>query len=160
MGRLGKTETLPNESRNLFISFWHIGLENIPEGTFTHRCLPPSEAKHLIEQARHAEALRGASHDDIFAPHHQHELENHEKLRRVLHDHYGIGLTLDDFSDTEEENGEQSQFVWPLVLARLGASNRILVVNCNYVLAPKREPHSLIFDVAPESVTFHLFESV
>ena len=31
----------------LFVSFWHLGLENIPEGAFTHRRASPEQAKQM-----------------------------------------------------------------------------------------------------------------
>ena len=42
----------------LFVSFWHLDLENIPEGTFTHRRVSPEQAKLMVEEARSSSSLR------------------------------------------------------------------------------------------------------
>ena len=45
----------------LFVSFWHLGLENIPEGTFTHRRVSPEQAKQMIDgRARPAACVASA----------------------------------------------------------------------------------------------------
>ena len=144
----------------LVVSFWHIGLENIPEGQFRHRSLPPKDARRLIDHARKARALKGASHDDLFAPYHKHEKENHAKLCQVLREHYGIGLTLKDFVVQFKDGGRPSYSIFPLQLAQVSRSSRILVVSCNYTMSQRRKRDRLDFDIAPDSVTFHLFESI
>jgi hypothetical protein len=48
----------------LFVAFWDLGLENIPEGTFIHRIVPAKEAKRLIDKARKTGTLRCASHEE------------------------------------------------------------------------------------------------
>src|SRR5271170_7612689 len=35
----------------LFLSFWNICLDNLPEGTFTHRRITPEEAGQRIDEA-------------------------------------------------------------------------------------------------------------
>lgn len=40
------------KSASLSVSFWHVGLENIPEGSFVHRCVTPEQAKRLIGWSR------------------------------------------------------------------------------------------------------------
>jgi hypothetical protein len=143
----------------LFLSFWNIGLENIPEGAFVHRELLSDEAKRLIDAAGRANGLRCASADDLFADYHQRERNNHEKLCRVLRETYDIPLSLDDFVQAEQEDGEELHLTRPLVFARLSESTSILVVNCNYVLPAVRGAGAIEFEIAPDSVTFHLFEA-
>ena len=63
----------------LFVSFWHLGLENIPEGTFTHR-VSAEQARQMIDDARSSGSLRGVSQDDLLAPHEEHEAGNHKAL--------------------------------------------------------------------------------
>lgn len=92
----------------LFVSVWHIGLENLPEDTFVHRRLMHDEAKRLIEEARHAGTPCCASHDDLFAPYENRERRNHQKLCRVLGEQCGITLTLEDFAIRDEIEGEDS----------------------------------------------------
>lgn len=154
--RGGKKRTPPR----LVVSFWHIGLENLPEGRFQHRSVKPKEAKRLIDKARKARALDGASQDDLFAPYHKHEKGNHAKLCRVLHEHYGIGLSLKDFVLKLVDDGRPSYSIRPLLLAEVEGSNRLLVVSCHYVMAEHRKKARLDFNIAPDSVTFHLFESI
>jgi hypothetical protein len=144
----------------LFVSFWHIGLENLPEGTFVHRRLMHDEANRLIEEARHAGTLCCASHDDLFAPYEDRERRNHQKLCRVLGEQYGITLTLEDFVIRDEIEGENSSTIRPLAFAQVEGSNRLMLVNCHYVMARERKKGTLEFDIEPESVTFHLFQEI
>jgi hypothetical protein len=116
----------------LFISFWHLGLENIPEGTFTHRCVSPDEAKNLIDASRARDRLRGVSQDDLFAPYNEREANNHEALRRALADSHGVALSLDDFvlkGDEFDDGGGDT--IHPLQFAQVDETSQLLVVNCN-----------------------------
>lgn len=144
----------------LVVSFWHIGFENIPEGTFRHRSVAPKEAKRLIDRARKIRPLQGVSHDDVFAPYHQHEKENHAKLCHVLREHYGIRLSIKDFVIKFNDSGRSSHSIRPLQLTQIERSIRLLVVNCHYVIAERRKGGRLDFDIAPDSVSFHLFEAI
>lgn len=146
----------------LFVSFWQLSLRNIPEGAFVHRRVVPEEAKQLIEAARQAGTLRCGSHDDLLAPYNKRERNDHKKLCRVLGEHYGIALSLRDFmlEDDDEEDGSKGYITYPLTLAKVEGSNRLMIVSCHYVLAKKQEKSKIKFDVAPDSVTFHLFEAV
>ena len=58
-------------SQKLFISFWNICLDNLPEGTFIRRRITPDDARRYIEQARLANALLGVSDDDLLATYHE-----------------------------------------------------------------------------------------
>ncbi len=146
----------------LFVSFWQLSLENIPEGTFVHRRVPPEEAKQLIEAAQQAGALRCGSQEDLLAPYNKRERNKHKKLCRTLGKHYGIALSLQDFmlEDNDEEDGSKGYTTYPLMLAQVEGSNRLMIVNCHYVLAKKQKKSKIKFDVEPQSVTFHLFEAV
>lgn len=50
--------------------------------------------------------------------------------------------------------------VHPLVFADISGGSRLLVVNCHYALASERNEGALAFDVAADSVTFHLLEAL
>lgn len=84
------------DRERLFVSFWNVCLENIPEGTFSHRRVTPDEARRLIDEARSAGTLNGVS-QDLFAPYKKDEKQDHGKLCHVLGEHYGIALSLHDF---------------------------------------------------------------
>jgi hypothetical protein len=121
----------------------------------------PSVVRPLIEDARRAGTLCCASHDDLLAPYKKRERSNHEKLCRVLGDHYGIPLSLQDFLVKDEIQGEDSVTIRPLVFAEVEGQDRLMVVSCHYVMASGRKPGGgLRFDIDPESVTFHLFEAM
>ena len=98
----------------LFISFWNICLENLPEGTFARSRLTPDEAKLSIEQAREKGVLVCLSQDDVLAPYRKREHDNHAALCRVLDEHFGIRLSLKDFCIEYENDGERSYSVNPL----------------------------------------------
>lgn len=145
----------------LFISFWHLDLENFTEGTFTHRCVSPDEAKNLIDDSRARGSLRGVSQDDLFAPYNEREANHHEALRRVLADNHGLMLSLDDFLlevDDFEDGGEDT--IHPLQFAQVDETSQLLVVNCSYLMPRDRKEGAGSFEVSPESITFHLFEAV
>ena len=149
------------KSSHLFVSFWDLCLENLPPGLFRHRELTAKDAKRLIDKARAAHSLRGVSGDDLLAPYRKQEKGNHAKLCRVLTDDYEIALSLEDFVlDDRGQKGEASYFINPLQFAQIERANRLLVVNCHYVLPKRSRKARLDFDVAADSVTFHLFESV
>jgi len=152
----GRTKT-----SHLFVSFWDLCLENLPLGLFSHRELTAKDAKRLIDKARAARSLRGVSQDDLLAPYKKHEKGNHAKLCRVLTDHYEIALSLEDFVlDDGDEKGKVGYFINPLQFARIERATHLLIVNCHYVLPKRPRRARLEFDVAADSLTFHLFESV
>lgn len=115
----------------------------------------------MIDTARAAGSLHGTSQDDLFAPHHKHEKNNHAKLCRVLRERYGIELALKDFVlDDPHDDGRPGYLINPLQLTKVEGSNRLLVISCGYVIAKRRKKQNLDFDVAPDSVTVHLFEAM
>lgn len=65
------------ESR-LFLSFWHLQLDNFPEGVFSKRLLSVAEARSLITTARSTGVLLCVSDSDLLAPYKQRELRNHQ----------------------------------------------------------------------------------
>jgi|GEM_PF-2411885 len=140
-------------------------LERVPVGRPQsrpgHRELSVKEAKRLIDKARGANSLRGVSQDDLLAPYRKHAKGNHAKLCRVLAKDYEIALSLKDFVlDEGDEKATAGYFINPLQFARIERATRLLVINCHYVLAKRPRKARLEFDVAADSVTFHLFESV
>jgi hypothetical protein len=145
----------------LFISFWHLSLENFLEGTFTHRCVSRDEAKNLIDDSRARDRLRGVSQDDLFAPYNEREANNHTALRRALADSHGITLSLDDFVlEADEFDDGGGDTIHPLQFAQVNETSQLLVVNCNYLMARPTKDRALGFEVSAESITFHLFEAI
>ena len=151
------TDQAASKAKQLFVSFWHVGLENIPEGTFVHRRLAVSQAKQMIDAARSDETLACVSHDDLLAPYHEDERRKHDELCEVLREHHGVALSFEDF--LLEDQDDETHMVRPLVFADIGEGNRLLIVNCHYALASERQKGALEFEIAVDSVTFHLLEA-
>lgn len=149
-------------SSRLFLSFWHIALENLPLGRFAHRRIAPEEARECIAQARKDAALACCSQDDLLAPYRKDKRDDHRAMCKVLTKHFGIALKLRDFMTPPDENGSYTTF--PLQFAKATGRNRLLVVTCMYMLADRRKKKSAFLwrdmEIDPESVRFHLFESL
>jgi hypothetical protein len=144
----------------LFVSFWDVCLENLPVGTFSRRRVPTAEAKAIIEQARQDGSLRCVTGDDLLAPYKKRERKNHDNLCRTLGEHFGIELSLRDFVDKHEIEGDDSYTIHPLDFARVRGGDRLMVVTCDFTMAKEKGDDLLAFDIAPDSVRFHLFEAV
>jgi hypothetical protein len=147
--------------KELYISFWKLSFENFPEGTFVHRRLTARRAKLAINAARNARVLHGASHHDLIAPYEKRRRRQHENLCRVLNDHFGIRISLRDFVLQDKVDGRHTFFsMRPLGLVRIDGATRLMIINCHYILAKRRSKvdDNHRFDVAPDSVTFHMFE--
>jgi hypothetical protein len=144
----------------LFVSFWDLCLENLPEGGFVRRRVAPGEARALIAQAREAQRLLCVSETDLMAPYHERERDNHAQLRRALEDQYEIVLSLEDFCDKSEEDGEDLYFINPLSCAQVQGADRLMIVTCAYAFAEGRVAGAdLRFEIAPDSIAFHLIEA-
>jgi hypothetical protein len=152
-------DTGKNSQGRLFVSFWNISLDNIPQGGFTKRLITPRAANRLIKQARTSKCLVCVSKDDLFAPYRLEERENHEELCCVLTEHFNIAMTLNDFTDEWDED-DPGHYINPLEFAHVEGGSRLLVVTCNYVLEkPAKRGGKLVFTISPASVEFHLLES-
>jgi len=135
----------------LFVSFWDICLDNLPEGVFRRHRLTPDAARSRIEEARQKNSLICVSGDDLFAPYCVRELQSHEDLCRLLSRQFGIELSLADFT-----GGEDS--VLPLEVARVADEDRLLVVTCSYMIGEPTPERPVSFATEPGSIEFHLFE--
>ena len=152
------TEEVRSEEE-LFVSFWDICLDNLPEGLFTHRRIEPEETRQRIDEARVKGALTCLTAEDLLAPYHKHKRDNHQALCRALDGYFGIRLGVDDFVTAPDEEGFYSAN--PLFFAQVERSNKLLVISCGYVL-PDQEKRSKGFrelEIEPSSVEFHLFQS-
>jgi hypothetical protein len=146
----------------LFVSFWHISLDNLPEGTFRRRRMTADAAKLCIEQARAAAALLGLTNDDLLAPYGKDKRDKHEELCGVLRTEFGIELSLRDFCSVEIDADGNLYFINPLSCAKITEDSPLMVVTCCYSL-PTFEPageDKLVFMIEPASVEFHIIESM
>lgn len=158
--RTAATRAKKQIAPRLFVSFWSVGLENLPQGEFLHRALPPKRAKQLIDAARAAAALSGVSSDDLLAPGREREKESHAKLCRALRKRDGIELSLKDFlGKNRDHEGRSRDVINPLQLVEVGGPNRLLVVDCHFVARDRQNPQRSDFAISPDSIRFHLFES-
>jgi len=146
-------------SRRLFVSFWHVSMDNLPEGIFRRRRLSYDEAKALIEQARQQDTLMCVCDEDLLAPYYKRAREKHEELRDVLSEHFGIHLTIDDFTHKYESDEGNSYHVAPLAIAKVGDDSRLLVVTCYDITEKRKTGRMPPFEIDPESVEFSIFES-
>ncbi len=158
------------ELPKVFLSFWDIELDQLPEGVFRKRVLSTAEARSLLQVAREAKTLVCISRKDLGAPYETRARDRHEALCKVLQDHAGIEVHLRDFFD--------AACCSPSCLAAVTDQNVLLVVNCHYgmnsgsveVSEPSepnagesavRRSHRLIqMKPEPSSLWFHLFEQV
>jgi hypothetical protein len=142
----------------LYISFWNICLENLPEGNFTRRRIAPTEAKQWIEQARKEDKLRCYSEDDLLAPYREEQLKKHEELCSTLQKHCKIKLSITDFLHKVDSE------LWctnPLNALQLQYPDCLLIINCAYTLQKKtKRGESLSFKTEPSSIEFHTIEEI
>jgi hypothetical protein len=152
------------KSRRLFLSFWDITLENLPEGNFRRRRLSPAEAKSCILEARRKKELVCVVDKDLLAPYRQIERSQQEELCAVLTKHYGIPLTLRHFLDRFEHEGKRTYTVMPQIVAQVQHDNRLLVVTCRFALKSNLKElwrtKRRLGEADPATVEFHLFEAV
>ena len=87
------------------------------------------------------------------------QLKNMKELRDILSEHFGILLTIDDFTHKYESDGGSSYHVAPLATASVGDENRLLVITCYYVKEKLPTARMPPFEIDPESVEFIIFES-
>jgi hypothetical protein len=150
---------------NFFISFWHICLSNLTEGSFVHHCLSPEEAKKLIAQAQQNQTLLCVAQDDLLAPYKQREAQKYQELCTALQQYHGISLELEDFLLKDEEEGAYS--TTPLQIVQVEGDAKLLVISCNYAYNSKHQRGkdeaidlNTMFAIAPDSIEFHLIEAI
>jgi hypothetical protein len=148
---------------HLYVSFWDLCLDNLPEGRFEHRVIGASEASAMIRGARTDKTLLCVSKDDLLAPYRTNERRRHEELCMVLGASYGCPLRLEDFLTTFEDEETAVQSITPLQVAELQSGDRLLVVTCDYQFADKTEERVAVEDrfvLAAASVGFHLIAAL
>lgn len=143
-------------SGRLFLGFWSLSLENLPIGSIQHRLIDTATAEQLIRAARDGGMLRCGSSVDLVAPYKAREARRHAQLCTALSSRLHIPITQDEFL-VSGEDGLTS--IFPLRIVQLGASDRLLIVDCNYrIRAEHTAKFEDRFEVAEDSIRFHLFE--
>ena len=144
----------------MFLLFEDICLCNLPEGTFSHRRIAAEEARELVNQARRNETLLCVSDKDLFAPYKERDTEKNQDLCKVLTGHFGIPLSVENFMTSIEHEGETLYSTAPLQCVQIEGEDRLLIVTCHYSMERMKEGAYPDFTIIPESVAFHLIESV
>ncbi len=144
----------------VFVSFWHVCLENLPDGRFQKRAISADAATTMICTAASSRSIVWVSQDDLLAPYNQRAYRRHEELCAVLRAEHGWPVQLNDFLSFSDED-PQCATARPLILAEVGPNAPLLIVSCYYEFADrpsgKYDPEAL-FAIARNSLTFHLIE--
>ena len=122
---------------HLYVSFWDLCLDNLPQGRFERRVIGAGEASAMICAARADKTLLCVSKDDLLAPYRTKERRRHQELCTVLRASYNCPLRFEDFLTTLDDEGTAVQSITPLQVAELQPRDRLLVVTCDYQLADK-----------------------
>ena len=146
----------------LFVSFWDLCLENLPNGRFEKRELTAENATAMIRAATSAAAIVWVSGEDLLAPYNQHVRRRHEELCSVLRSEHGWSVELKDFLSSAVEDPKFAT-ARPLVLAEVGPKARLLIVSCCYEFdnqPDKKSDPEALFTIVRDTVTFHLITNV
>ncbi|GJD21343.1 hypothetical protein RIVM261_062990 [Rivularia sp. IAM M-261] len=150
---------MTSEANQLFVSFWHICLDNLPVGEFRHRLLHLEEAQTLISQAQQQKQFYCVSDDDLLAPYHERALNKHRELCEVLQSSFNIHITLQDFVLNSAEDSEEPFYsITPLQIVQIQKNRKLLVITCSYKWLGVQEKIDTAFKISPDSIEFHLFE--
>jgi len=147
----------------LFVSFWHLCLDNLPQGQFERRVIGADEASVMIRTARADNTLLCVSKDDLLAPYRTRERHRHEELCTALRASYDCPLRFEDFLATFDDEETVVQSITPLEAAELQPRDRLLVVTCHYQLADGARDNGDLenrFVLAADSVGFHLISAL
>jgi hypothetical protein len=153
------------QQQQFFVSFWDICLDNLTEGAFIHRYLPPEQAKVLIDQAQQDKTIRCVSQDDLMASYNKQETIKYKELCTALQQHYDIHFVVKDFLLKDEDGFYMTM---PLQIAQVQGESKLMVITCAYSLNSDRQNENeaegsdfdCLFTIAPESIQFHLLEVI
>lgn len=147
----------------LFLSFWDLCLDNLPQGRFERRAITAVDAGAMIRAARAGNKLLCVSKDDLLAPYRARERRRHAELCSVLHANYNCPLRFDDFLSTFDDDRSDVVSITPLQLAELEPGDSLLIVTCNYRIADNTgsssDPQDR-FVLAEDSVAFNLITAL
>ncbi len=144
---------------HLYLSFWHLCLDNLPQGQFERGVISADDAGTMIRDARTDSTLLCVSKDDLLAPYRARERRRHEELCELLRIRHNFNIRFEDFLTTIDDDGASVQSIMPLEVVELRPKERLLIVTCNYQLTDKTDDHVDLEDrfvLAPDSVGFHL----
>jgi hypothetical protein len=150
-------------SSHLYLSFWHLCLENLPQGQFERSVISADDARAMIRDARTAKTLLCVSKDDLLAPYRTKERRRHEELCALLQTSCTLDIRFEDFLTTFDEEGVSIQSVMPLEVVALRPKERLLIVTCNYRLIDKTDQHVDLeerFALTADSLGFHLITAL
>ncbi|GJQ57409.1 MAG: hypothetical protein D8M57_19695 [Candidatus Scalindua sp. AMX11] len=138
-----------NIGSTLFITFWNICLDNLPQGQFSHRTITTDEARRMIREAE--DRVVCVSNDDLCAPYKTKEAGRYSELCKLLTNTYDILISFNDFIHGDT--------ILPLQCVEIKDGNRLMVINCHYSM-PEIRDRDLISHIVADSVTFHIIETV
>ena len=143
----------------LYVSFWDLCLDNLPQGRFERGVIGADDASQMIRAAHTDKTLLCVSKDDLLAPYRTKERRRHEELCAVLRASYDCPLCFGDFLTAFDDEETAVESIMPLQVAELKPGDRLLVVTCNYQLADQAKRNGDLEDyfvLAADSVGFHL----
>ncbi len=150
-------------SGRLFLSFWDLCLDNLPQGRFERRVIAAVDAGAMIRTARAGNTLLCVSKDDLIAPYRARERRRHEELCSVLRSNYHWSLGFEDFLSAFGGGRSDDVSIMPLQLAELKPGDSLLIVTCDYRIADNAgsssDPQDR-FVLAEDSITFNLITAL
>lgn len=135
----------------LYLSFWDICLENFPTGIISHTILSPEEAKSLITQAKKKKRL--------FCVASGKKSTDRERLCGALRTRWSMDISEKDFLHKWGTKKEFELEIFPLNAVKMEGKEQFLVITNLYVFG-KREKKKMQFDIAPDTIEFHLFKKM
>jgi hypothetical protein len=148
---------------HLYLSFWHLCLDNLPQGQFERGLISADDARTIIRHARSDKTLLCVSKEDLLVPYRARERRGHEELCKLLQVRYNFDIRFEDFLTTFDDDENSVQSIVPLEVAKLRPKDRLLIVTCNYQLIDKTDGHAELEDrfvLAADSVGFHLIAAL
>src|ERR1700756_2927626 len=103
----------------LYVSFWDLCLNNLPQGRFEHRVIAAGDASQMIRAAHVDKTLLCVSKDDLLAPYRTKERRRHEELCAVLRGSHDCPLRFEDFLTTFDDEASAVESITPLQVAQL-----------------------------------------
>jgi hypothetical protein len=150
-------------SGRLFLSFWDLCLDNLPQGRFERRVITAADAGAMIRAARAGNALLCVSKDDLLAPYRAKERRRHEELCSELRSKYHWSLGFEDFLSAFDGDSAGVVSIMPLQVAELNPGDSLLIVTCDYRIADNTgsisDPEDR-FVLAEDSVAFNLITAL
>jgi hypothetical protein len=148
---------------HLYLSFWDLCLDNLPQGQFERGVISADDARTMIRDTRTDRTLLCVSKDDLLAPYRAKERRRHEQLCELLRIRYNFDIRFEDFLTTFDDDGASVQSIMPLEVVELRPKERLLIVTCNYRLIEKTDDRVHLEDrfvLVADSVGFHLIAAL